>query len=287
MLYFLLNSLFIFMNAVFIFMNVPFIFRKTGADGCSTSLAKTQFPTEIPFRLRKSCIFAKSNDEKFMKNDSNAFGPTYLILLAVALFSCTSRTEAPKTESVGDDGENIEAESIEAPADSTIELDTLSPYWYNKNQTEVTFSDDGETLLRFPRVNVGGDYVVPSTVKYIFERAFENCHELRSVVVPATVEEIQMAAFDFCPKLERVVFHNHLRKLPFRCFVGCDNLKELHLSDTIPPKIDEDEDTEEGSLVFYFTEKTLNGCTLYVPTGSLRKYRNTYGWRKFKKIVEE
>ena len=235
--------------------------------GTKTSLVKTQFLTAIPFRLRKSCIFAKSNDEKFLKNDSNTFGPTYLILLAVALFACSSRTEAPKAE--------------------PVELDSLSPYWYDKNQTEVTFSDDGETLLRFPRVNVGGDYVVPSTVKYIFERAFENCHELRSVVVPATVEGIQMAAFDFCPKLERVVFHNHLRKLPFRCFVGCDNLKELHLSDTIPPKIDEDEDTEEGSLVFYFTEKALDGCTLYVPTGSLSKYWNTYGWRKFKKIVEE
>ena len=63
--------------------------------------------------------------------------------------------------------------------------------------------------------------------------------------------------------------------------------QKLHLSDTIHPKIDEDEDTEEGSLVFYFTEKALEGCTLYIPTGSLRKYRNTYGWRKFKKIVVE
>ena len=50
-------------------------------------------------------------------------------------------------------------------------------------------------------------------------------------------------------KLERVVFQNHLRKLPFRCFSGSENLKELHLSDTVPPVIEKQGDTEEQTLV--------------------------------------
>lgn len=88
-------------------------------------------------------------------------------------------------------------------------------------------------------------------------------------------------------KLERVVFQNHLRKLPFRCFSGSENLKELHLSDTIPPVIEKQGDTEEQTLFFYFDTKSLTHCTVYVPTGSLQRYRAAYGWRKFKNIVEE
>ena len=235
-----------------------------------------------------------------------ALGVVLAMMAGMMIVSCSSKGTEPAmeeeivaSESVTQEEEVasesvtqkevVTSESVTQKEDYSNEtgLDPMSPYWYDPNQTEVEFSEDGETLLRFPRIKKGGDYVVPSTVTCIDERAFEMCRELTSVVVPSSVEEIGMAAFDICHKLERVVFQNHLRKLPFRCFVGCDNLKELHLSDTIPPKIDEDEDTEEGSLVFYFTEKALDGCTLYVPTGSLHKYRNTYGWRKFKKIVEE
>lgn len=59
MLYFLLNDLFVFMNAVFVFMNVLFIFRKTGADGCSTSLVKNTISDRNPFSFEKKLYLCK------------------------------------------------------------------------------------------------------------------------------------------------------------------------------------------------------------------------------------
>lgn len=235
-----------------------------------------------------------------------ALGVVLAMMAGIMIVSCSSKGTEPAmeeevvaSESVTQEEEVasecvtqeevVTSESVTQEEDYSNEtgLDPMSPYWYDPNQTEVEFSEDGETLLRFPRIKKGGDYVVPSTVTCIDERAFEMCRELTSVVVPSSVEEIGMAAFDICHKLERVVFQNHLRKIPFRCFSGSENLKELHLSDTIPPVIEKQEDTEEETLFFYFDTKSLTHCTLYVPIGSLQRYRDAYGWRKFKKIVEE
>ena len=214
-----------------------------------------------------------------------AIGIALAMMAGMIIVSCNLKeTEPAKEEEV------VASESVMPDEDGkdATRVDPMgSPYGYDPEQTEVTFSESGETLLRFPREKKGGDYVIPSTVTSISERAFENCHELTSVVVPASVEEIGMAAFDISRKLERVVFQNHLRKLPFRCFSGCENLKELHLSDTIPPVIEKLEETEEETLLFYFDTKSLAQCTIFVPSGSLPKYQNAYGWRKFQKIVEE
>jgi hypothetical protein len=55
--------------------------------------------------------------------------------------SCTNKTGGQQPQSTDFDS---------VAADSTAELDSLSPYWYDKNQTEVIFSDKKDTLYRFP-----------------------------------------------------------------------------------------------------------------------------------------
>ena len=76
----------------------------------------------------------------------------------------------------------IETDSV--VTDSVVELEPTSPYWYDKDQTEVSFSEKKDTLYRFPRIKMGGTYSIPYTVKYIQERAFLGCKELKEVHVP-------------------------------------------------------------------------------------------------------
>ena len=78
--------------------------------------------------------------------------------------SCTNNKRGQQPRSIDDDSVTV---------DSTAELDPMSPYWYDKDQTEVIFSDKEDTLYRFPREKMGGTYSVPYTVKYIEERAFK------------------------------------------------------------------------------------------------------------------
>ena len=142
--------------------------------------------------------------------------------------SCTNKTGGQQQQS-------IDVDSISD--DSTAELDSLSPYWYDKDQTEVIFSDKKDTLYRFPREKMGGTYSVPYTVKYIEERAFMGCKEIEEVYIPQSVEHIEMAAFENCHKLESVYMLASLDTIPFRCFNGCENLTEIHLFNLNPPLI--------------------------------------------------
>ena len=117
--------------------------------------------------------------------------------LLITNLSCTNKTCTKQGQ------QPIEADSV--VADSVVELDPTSPYWYDKDQTEVTFSEKKDTLYRFPRIKMGGTYSIPYTVKYIQERAFLGCKELEEVYVPRSVNHIEMAAFESCHKLEYVL----------------------------------------------------------------------------------
>lgn len=159
-----------------------------------------------------------------------------------------------------------------------------SPYSYNPEQTEVTFSEHGDTLFRFPRIEKGGDYVIPSTVRMIYDRAFLGCRNLKSVVIPSSVREIEMAAFSGCLELERVYLNAELESIPFRFLEGCPKLKEIHLNQTVPPVIEEDEEDESVNLQMSLGySKTL---TVYVPKEAVQTYKRAYGWRLLKIVGE-
>ena len=189
--------------------------------------------------------------------------------LIMANLSCTNK------KSIQQEKQPIEADSV--AADSIMELDPMSPYWYDKDQAEVTFSEERDTLYRFPRIKMGGTYSIPYTVKYIEERAFLGCKELEEVYVPQSVNHIEMAAFESCHKLQYVYLYASIDTIPFRCFNHCDHLKELHLGNLKPPHIEE----------FSLDGVDKDSCAIYVPKGTKWLYRKSEGWKDFKNIEEE
>ncbi|MBQ8457404.1 MAG: leucine-rich repeat domain-containing protein [Prevotella sp.] len=189
-------------------------------------------------------------------------------LIATTL-SCTNKTTGQQGK------QQIETDTV--AIDSVVELDSMSPYWYDKDQTEVTFSEKKDTLYRFPRIKMGGTYSIPYTVRYIQERAFLGCKELEEVYVPRSVNHIEMAAFESCHKLESVYLYASIDTIPFRCFNHCDHLRELHLGNPKPPYIEE----------FSIDGVNNDSCVLYVPKGAKGLYRKSEGWKDFKNIEEE
>ena len=137
--------------------------------------------------------------------------------LIMANLSCTNKKS--------DQQEKQPIESDSLAADTVTKLDPMSPYWYDKDQKEVTFSEKKDTLYRFPRIKMGGTYSIPYTVRYIQEKTFLGCKELEEVYVPRSVNHIEMAAFESCHKLECVYLYASIDTIPFRCFNHCDHLR--------------------------------------------------------------
>lgn len=66
------------------------------------------------------------------------------------------------------------------------------------------FSKDMTVL--YQSVNINGLYVVPNTVKTIYDGAFECAYNLTGIVLPAGLAEICFTAFDGCNKLKDVYY---------------------------------------------------------------------------------
>ncbi len=195
----------------------------------------------------------------------------YLIMaeIIMAIISCSSMGRGQQ--------EQIAKTDSLVPKDSVVELDPMSPYWYDEDQTEVTFSEGMDTLYRFPRINKGGSYSIPYTVKYIQERAFLGCKEIEEVFIPQSVHTIEMAAFESCHILKYVYWYASVDTIPFRCFNDCDSLIGLHLANSMPPYIEE----------FGIDGVNQDSCVLYVPIGSKDLYKKSDGWKNFRSIEEE
>ena len=178
-------------------------------------------------------------------------------------------------------------EQSAATDEKSVVIDSMSPYHIDKTLTEVTFSENGDTLLRYPYDIEDSVYTVPPTVKCIYDRAFMGCRNLREVTIPPTVERIDMAAFDNCQDLERVFIQAKLDTMPYRFLNGCMKLKEIHVACKVPPVVEKNEEDELYNFQIVFGHADLNSLVLYVPAGCEERYKRAYGWRLFKHVKEE
>ena len=123
---------------------------------------------------------------------------------------------------------------------------------------------------------------IGNSVTSIGNNAFFFCEGLTSITIPNSVTSIGDYAFSYCSSLTSVTIGNSVTSVGNRAFEGVDIPTVISLIEN-PFKI-----TGKTSDYRYrtFSQNTFNNATLYVPKGTIDKYKATEGWKDFLFIEE-
>ncbi len=147
------------------------------------------------------------------------------------------------------------------------------------------------------------DLVIPNSVTSIGAWAFYGCRGLTSVSMGDGVTSIGNGAFYDCNRLTSVMIGSCVTSIGERAFENCSRLSSITIPNSvtsigneafsgwdIPIVISLIENPFEikGKTSDYrtFSKNTFNNATLYVPTGTIDKYKETEGWKDFLFIEE-
>ena len=121
---------------------------------------------------------------------------------------------------------------------------------------------------------------IPNSVTSIGYAAFYGCSGLTSITIPNSVTSIGNNAFQYCSGLTSVTIGSGVTSIGEGAFSGADIPTVISLIEN-PFKITGR--TWNGGT---FSQNTFNNATLYVPKGTIEKYKATGGWKDFAYIVE-
>ena len=138
--------------------------------------------------------------------------------------------------------------------------------------------------------------VIPNSVTYIGDHAFNGCSELEKIeincptisdcfnsissieeiIIGDSVTSIEDCAFSGCSGLTSLTMGSSITSIGDDAFYDCLEIESIYLMATTPPYVGHNN----------FTDKHYINTVLYVPHGSLATYMDVMTWRNFWDIEE-
>ena len=112
-------------------------------------------------------------------------------------------------------------------SDANVVIPSHILLWKVKYIAEDFFTENGLDNTTVETV------VVPDSVEYISEKAFENCIVLRQIQLGKNIKAIGRKAFLRCLSLEQIEFPDSLTKIDGAAFGICTALKEITIPDSV------------------------------------------------------
>ena len=155
-------------------------------------------------------------------------------------------------------------------------------FYYCSRLTSITIPNSVTSIGRVAFYKCSGltSVTIPNSVTSIGDGAFFLCSGLTSITMPNSVTSIGNNAFYGCSGLTSVTIPNSVTSIDSQAFDGCDIPTVISLIEN-PFGI-------YGKSSYYriFSINTFNNATLYVPKGTIDKYKATEGWKDFVFIEE-
>jgi hypothetical protein len=98
-----------------------------------------------------------------------------------------------------------------------------------------------------------------------------------SIAIPDSVRVIESYTLAYCESIQNVTLGSGVELIKSNAFNNSNNIIKLYVMSPNPPQL-EDENAFDD---FHYT-----WTDVYVPKGSLEKYKKSKGWKKFKSISE-
>ena len=178
-------------------------------------------------------------------------------------------------------------------------------FYYCSGLTSVTISNSVTSIGNSAFSSCSGltSVTIPNSVTSIGNYAFSMCSGLTSVTIPNSVTSIGNHAFRYCFGLTSVTIPNSVTSIGDEAFYDCSGLTSVTIGSgvtsignnafdgvDIPTVISliENPFTITGKTSDYrtFSQNTFLNATLYVPKGTIGKYKATDGWKDFVFIEE-
>ena len=133
-----------------------------------------------------------------------------------------------------------------------------------EDERGVTYSKDGKRLLKAPRWELSGHYMIKEGTKVICNEAFSRCESLTSINIPDSVTSIGDLAFRWCKTLTGINIQDSVTSIGNSAFYGCRSLTSINIPDSV---------TSIGRWAFHGCESLTN---INIPNSVIKMEGNPF-----------